>query len=96
MYERGHLIEVIGRFVILTLQIVFSLSVPCFDRCPSPRFFIFGHLCTGDMRRVTHDEIADAIGENVREILGTRANLLQISQREQQHAAKAVEIAKAL
>jgi len=27
------------------------------------------------VRHVTHDEIADAIGENVREILGTPADL---------------------
>jgi hypothetical protein len=45
--------------------------------------------CAGYVRRVTHDEIADAIGENSREILGTTAYLAQISQREQQHAGKA-------
>jgi len=38
------------------------------------------------MRCVRHDEIADAIEENLREVLGTRAKLAQISQREQQHA----------
>jgi hypothetical protein len=31
--------------------------------------------CAGYVRRVTHDEIADAVGENLREILGTPAHL---------------------
>jgi hypothetical protein len=31
--------------------------------------------CTGYVRRVTHDEIADAVGLNLKEILGTPAHL---------------------
>jgi hypothetical protein len=30
--------------------------------------------CTGYVRRVTHDEIADAVGYNSREVLGTPAH----------------------
>jgi hypothetical protein len=52
-------------------------------------FLIFYQPCIGYGRRVTHDEIADCVGKHVREILGTRANLTQISQKEQRHAAKA-------
>jgi hypothetical protein len=31
--------------------------------------------CAGYVRRVTHDEIADRIGENLRNVLGTPADL---------------------
>jgi hypothetical protein len=32
--------------------------------------------CAGYVRHVTHDEIADAIGWNLREVPGTPANLI--------------------
>ena len=32
--------------------------------------------CTGYVRHVTHDEIADAVGKNLRDILGTPAYLI--------------------
>lgn len=37
-------------------------------------FTVFG-LCAGYVRRITHDEIADPIGEHSREMLGTPARL---------------------
>lgn len=48
------------------------MNTPALERLRAFRQAIY--TCDGYVRRVKHDEIAEAVGENLRKILGTPAH----------------------